>query len=386
MGQKKIIKKIIRKYGFELHTVRLNRPVRLKKKILRRINNNQPALSWNELRTYALKQRKLQWASVIESASPQSWSELQPLAKIVARHIHDHNVFERLLTQYDPKLSLPNMHKEEKIFIAKGAGAGSLQAYRKVVIDNVPCFEKIYLNESIGLQKSQWFYTSILPIFESSVVQAPKLLHVCRGEKMTVLYFEYLDVILPTKAEALDRIASLCGHFYDLDKKSYAVAPAILRNFWMSYGYSSGVAGIVRIFKRDKNKFDTFRLMEETVKDCRHCFCHGDLSINNLILPNHIIDLDECGIYPFGFDIAKVLVGYLNPVSAKEIQQYLESRFSGIVDGDEWNKFLFTACFFSFVFSCRDGKYSDLKKELFEMLTDLHNEVQNRRKSTKYSV
>lgn len=374
MGRKKFYKKILSNCGLKLLTVKVRRPVRLRKKILRRNNDQKPALTWDELRTCALKQGKMHWAAVIESQSPRYWSELQPLAAIVGRHIHDHNVFEQLLTQYDPELSLPAMHGAEKTFIGKGAGTGSLQVYRRVVIDKVPCFEKIYLNESIGFQKNQWFYTSIFPTLDSSVAHPPRLLHVCRGEKISALYFEYLDVVIPTKAEAVDRIASLCEQFYNLDKKSYTATPAIFRSFWMSYGYSSGVAAIVRIFERDRSQFDTFRLMEEAVKGFKHCFCHGDLSINNLISPNHIIDFDECGIYPFGFDIAKVLVGYLEPSSAKDVEHYLESRFSGIIEGNEWNEFLFTTCFFSFVFSCRDGNYSDLKKELFEMLTVVYKE------------
>ena len=379
MGQKKIIKKIIKKYGFELHTVRLNRPVHLRKKILRRINNNQPALSWNELRNHALKQGKEYWVSVIENISPNSWNELQLLARIIAHHIHDHNIFEQLLAHHDPLLSLPRMQDNEKHFIGKGAGTGSLQVYRKVVVENAPCFEKIYRNESLGLRKNQWFYTAINPHLDSSVIQAPKLIHVCRGKKLTALYFEYIDIALPTKAEALEITANKSKYFHALDQTVYATAPSIFYNFAISYGYSSGVAGILRMFDSDRIKFETFRLMEETVKKNKKCFCHGDLSVVNLSSQNHVIDFDESGIYPFGFDIAKVLIGYLQPKSVDEIKLYIENQFKTFVDTTEWEEFLFATCLFSFVFSSKDGKNSDLKKELFEMLTVLHKEILNKR-------
>lgn len=269
------------------------------------------------------------------------------------------------------------MHKHEKMFIGRGAGTGALRVYRKVVIDSVQCFEKIYHNESIGLIKTEWFYSSILPLLETSTIQAPKILYIAKGEKVSALYFEYIDIIHPTQAQAFERATSLYKIFYNINTNTYTPPSKLFYKFHISYFYSSGVAGILKIFKNDKSKFEAFRLMEETVKECRHCFCHGDLSISNMILPTYTIDFDECGIYPFGFDIARVLVRFLKHLSFNEIEQYLESAFSEIAAGVEWNTFLFSVCFFSFVFSSKNSNYNNLQKELFEILIVLHKKILN---------
>lgn len=184
---------------------------------------------------------------------------------------------------------------------------------------------------------------------------------------------------LSTKAEALEITANKSKYFHALDQIVYTTAPSIFYNFAISYGYSSGVAGLLRMFDSDRSKFETFRLMEETVKKNKKCFCHGDLSVVNLSSQNHVIDFDESGIYPFGFDTAKVLIGYFQPKSVDEIKLYIENQFKTFVDITEWKEFLFATCLFSFVFSSKEGKNSDLKKKLFEMLTVLHKEILNKR-------
>lgn len=371
MNRNKTKRKPLGAVGLEYRTIRITAPFKAKKRILRRIGNPMPPLSWRELLFLAEKKGDAHWSRIIRDLQPGSWYELQLLARIISRHVWDHDRFEQLLRNYDPLLELPPIEAGTKRFIGKGSGTGSLQVYRRVELGGRRCFEKIYRNDALGLQKNLWFYDRVEPQLDRSLVAAPRLLHMAKGGKMSALYFEYLEAQSIDQQAALEKSIAITKHFITIERSVLDSAPADFHDFTMSYGYSLGVAGIVGMFEKRRNRLELFRQMEQAAGQCRRAFCHGDLSMANLSDTSLVIDFDECGIYPAGYDIAKMLLGYLGPSSIDEIKLFLERNFRESLGEAAWPDFLFSTLFFSLVLGSRKGRESTVKNELFGTLATM---------------
>lgn len=274
----------------------------------------------------------------------------------------DHQKYEDLLRLYDSSLSFDAVDHAHSTFVGRGAGGTSLACYRKVRLkeNGISAFEKLYRLGTPHFQRNRWFHRKVFHrIQEDTRPAIPKLISVRKGKIFAACYFEYIDGL---------------RSFLDIEpRESFTTAMATAySDLIQSFARFNGPRGR-RLNSRSDFRIGTYRdgfrracaFLKPTHQDATtvkqietallnhpeipRSFCHGDLSTENFFV-NGLIDFDNCGWYPIGFDAALMLSLTKEFDTTEELLAWATYQCSLTLDTCTHQ---LTFLFFCFVFYCR---------------------------------
>lgn len=291
--------------------------------------------------------------------SDKDWCRLNQKSMEVMRQ-NNSSAYEQLLKVYDPEISLiEGVIKSQ--FIGAGVAQDSLNTYRKVMTEKRVLFEKIYHIHSTSPEKLTWFADNIYPQLHQLGIYTPPLVKSIKGKRLFAVYFEFLD-------SKIDNVRNYLEHAAEISLKLTKIkqpenTPIPYSSFKQHALYSSS-------FKTAQEEAVSFGIensifykCEEWLESTPKCFAHGDLHGKNLGKPNIVIDWDEYGFYPIGFDIALSMSKSLSIASPHHLSYYLETQIKPRLESDkDWLLLRKAIVLFCIIFYSRNiGKKIDSK-------------------------
>lgn len=218
-------------------------------------------------------------------------------------------LYERLIDSYDHMALKYRMEDCISVeFVGKGYGSGSLNAYRKIELQNKTFFEKIYFPEKFKDQ--HFFETHIQGLLKKNGIKSAKLNEVHYGSKTVTAYYEFLK---------LDNIDSN-NYFSVASSLALKIAnisiPLEITSSMPQERDINILGPIQTLINRislqcNQEISDIEQLLTKVDKYIRNnvarCLGHGDLSLDNIFEDNKIIDWDNYGYYPIGFDLGLII-------------------------------------------------------------------------------
>lgn len=279
-------------------------------------------------------------------------------------------IYNDLLQQFVPEWP-KTIQKSE--FIGSGIGRNSLNTYRKVTLEDGIYFEKIFFTSDPGLQSLTWFYHTLYEPLKGHI-KIPKLKMQYRGEILTIVYYEFLKLSPLPKARREKELVNFSKYLYKtsikLDIKDLKI-PDFLKNF----------AGNHNVYKKNRPMVKTklaennwpISVIEERIKTAKHVLTHGDINHRNAFCDKVLIDWDDFGIYPIGFDPA---LTYYYRLKRNEVHDdftaWLKVNFAGSIHEEDWADFMRNSVYFLYVFGqsvlFTQNRYSSLEKKLLKSL------------------
>lgn len=283
------------------------------------------------------------------------------------------NLFNETLEWFVPNWNLKDI-ESEFILKAKGSGASNLNIYRKTKINNNYYFEKIYFSQSNVLKNILWFYDYIYPLVKEDINLTP-IYKTFTGDILTIVYFEYLYIEKEIKTEAGD-LVKIAKTLYSLSLREdieilIKEAPERMKDlnnyyyFNENYQTSSSLLSKLGVnHYKIKTKMDVSRKL----------LTHTDIIERNLYAESFLMDWDDFGVYPIGFDVANIYkslylkVDYENPPSPIK---WLTNNYQSLqLKENEWLELELNFVYLLFVFSFQELQLrnKEVKKELVEYL------------------
>lgn len=233
------------------------------------------------------------------------WKYLKKYSDFAKYH-NNHDFYYNAVRSVCQIEGLPTVKYAE--FVGRGAGKGSLNSYRKIILDNNDLyFEKIYKSDSDDLKKIEFFYQNIFPHIGGKF-KVPRLV-LLRGHFGSVALFQWIDNFVP-----IDREKIL--DFYRFFREAVTVLKIpsdsrceILVDFTRESMIQDGL-------KRSKEWLNLKKRADELKYIDMICaflkllprkeliFNHGDINKANISENGIVIDFDRCGFYPAGYDLA----------------------------------------------------------------------------------
>lgn len=260
---------------------------------------------------------------------------------------NNHAFYEDAIKKFDSELNFDEFEGKPRKFIGSGAGSGSLDAYRKIVISSDEAlFEKVYYNHNFQLQKQLYFHETIdWPDHHFTI---PQIQRIVSGKQLTAIYFNWLPfrelpVQLDTILRAYQQLYTIFATipvpnkippYLRISKKhSYTKAVGHFKE-WLAQ--HQGVLGFVFTCEQLQE------LLVELENTDNVIFSHGDLHHKNLGISNTLVDWDEWGFYPKPYDLA-VMISHYKLHSFAALEQYA-ARFEE-VESRRWFYCLFSVLY-----------------------------------------
>lgn len=194
---------------------------------------------------------------------------------------------------------------KKKSFVGSGTGTGTLNAYRCIdLLNKTKLFEKVYLTEGRDYQRMRNLYTLGYPLL-SDKIRIPKLIHVSEGEKISLVYFEYIEYERPASADLYNQIFSVASILHRYGKNLVELST----DFTTDPKYLE--AKIRFLTSASKHGFALSKASSYISKNEAmlrnsgyQCLAHGDLISVNLSKNSVIYDWDRSGTYPALYDLS----------------------------------------------------------------------------------
>jgi hypothetical protein len=294
--------------------------------------------------------------------------ELKKITSYIAK-LNDYKYYEGLLKAYVPQWK---EEIKEANFMGRGKGSDSLNTYRKVKIDGKYYFEKVFFNSN-SLRNIKWFQTHIYERLNNKI-NTPKIEKECAGETLTIVYFDFLELIPLSRMDVEDHCIKFSKYFYkwslaaQIDTPAFAV-PNYLKTCHINPHYERTYS--LANAKLHKQGIDVEKL-KKSINNSRRVLTHGDMNKHNVLENSMIIDWDYFGILPIGFEPA-ILYFYYSLRSNKQagnVKSWLEEYYKSTILDEDRKDFELNFLYYLFVFSLSNygGEHKDLKKELMEAL------------------
>lgn len=278
-------------------------------------------------------------------AGPIDWPTLVRYSTF-CRFDERHANYESILKAFDPALRLPD--SSNCAFLGDGFGGGSLNAYRRVDIDGVPCFEKVYLKDSPDYRNSLRFYRDVQTPLAHAGLKSPAFLRAVEGDTLSVVYSALVRSAAPTtKAKAISRYRK---HFDRLMRVEIPSTPAWNTAFTDHALYQDGVEKAAAFISASLGEDPAIlSTLETSMGEAIMVFSHGDWYRKNINTRGVVFDWDRCGMYPAGFDLAYCFSKSLKVESIVDLDRAIKRHAP---------RFVRTACmpaliFFSLIFYAR---------------------------------
>ncbi len=300
--------------------------------------------------------------------------ELKRMAGSV-RTAENHEYYEKLLKAFVPDWRVDI--KKAK-FTGKGRSGSNLNTYRKVVIGNKPYFEKVYFNSRSDLQTVQWFQEHIYELIKDKI-NAPHIHKTCRGELLTIVYFDYLELAKLKKDTRERRLVQFSKDLYCIscENKSCLAKlepPDSIKDFRNHSRYTRKVHfAVAKLIEQGMNMKLVEGAFEELITHSKHVLTHADINEGNGSKNAVLIDWDHFGLFPIGFDPA--LIYYRVHLRNKPVDNFtgwLEKHYKLIIAEEDWSDFERNFTYFLFVFAIKyfeGGQFKIIEQQLIEKLT-----------------
>jgi len=296
-----------------------------------------------------------------------NWDQLKNLSNIIS-YTGDHTLYEQVIRAHDPTLNIKNSNNTD--FLWFGIGKDTLKSSRKVAIKNVVLFEKIYKKDSLSFDNCMWFHSNIKKYLNHDFIRVPEIYDIKEGDRLSAVYSEYVQIEPIPQNQAVDRIVDLSLYFYNLN-----LADTMDKNIFIIDYYNSRPHSIVtfcaRLFKEAgmPDISDLILSMESKVGSFKRQFAHGDLYKGNMGTNNYVVDWDECGFYPPGYDIARGLSFLCLRDNLNELEKFLKEKCIEEIGKSNFDELLFSCLFFHFIFY----SWNELGKDKFRF--ELYNRL-----------
>lgn len=305
-----------------------------------------------------------------------TWQDLR-IASILLGYKKDHIAYESMLKKYDQDLILLSVNDSvEASFVDRrkgGYGSDALNSYRKLKIENSVFFEKIYANDSVGLEKFFWFNENIQYQINENLVCTPNILDVRTGKYLTAVYYEYISLKKSRTRDVLEKSIEIVACFDALRLPPLNEIPSSILDMKLNKDYRGGFRNALFFLRKSEIKnVDFLFTLEKVINRLPRQFNHGDLTIDNFYLPNYVVDWDSAGVYPLGYDVAWCLAQYGKFESLDKLELFLEKSFKKTFKNERWDDFLLSTLYLNFIFSCRSLRAS---KSNCQMILDNYHRV-----------
>ena len=373
---KRFIKKSFEKpLNFVGYDLKLIDPKPLRTAVIYEIKGryNKGKLSLVEIKDIARKKNDKNLLCALKNIQKRkniTWDQLKILSSIMP-YIDDNCLYEHILTTYDSKLETLNKnHSEKSSFVGIGGGADVLHSSRKITLKDHILFEKIYKKDSIALENIKWFTKNIKDHLNHELIRVPEIYYIKEGNRLAAVYYEYLQLEPVTQNHAIDRVVDLSMYFYNLQLPWVAEHDKLPSEYYGSRPHSI-VSWCAREYKeggmQDVSNF--ILSLEKKVSSFQRQFSHGDLYKGNLGKNNYVVDWDECGFHPSGYDISRGLSFLCLWDNLNELELFLKERCIDAIGKSNFEEFLFSCLYFHFIFYSLNRQGGDnFRFDLFDRL------------------
>ncbi len=286
------------------------------------------------------------------------------------RDAENHEYYENLL-----KVFVPNWqaNSTKATFIGKGAGECDLNIYRKVRIENKRYFEKVYLNDYPSFKHIRFFQTHFYKLFEQKI-NVPYIQKIYSGERLTIVYYDYLVLNQLEEEKQENRLIQFSKYFYRISCQNEPyltklALPDSMKKFRKRFKYRDNIlAAKKRLLKQN---IDT-EFYEKSLDQSKYILTHGDLHEDNSFKQAVLVDWDNCGIYPLGFEPAYMYYCLMLKNNKRDnVINWLEEHYIDTISREDWQDFERNFTYLLFVFSIKlfkQAQFGSIEQRLIEGL------------------
>lgn len=274
--------------------------------------------------------------------------ELKRITKDIAA-FQDHIFYDSLLKNMVPSW---NIEYQTALFFGKGMGESSLDSYRKIRINNIDYYEKVYFSKSPDLKTVIWFSENIARLLSHKIITAnPSLIF--KGDELTILYFPFLKLEELEESEKEQRLIGFSKDLYEISLNNEIKGD----ESWIPESFLDVKEYFLyrRNFKIAKRKLKALNLsikkIEKAVFNSKRVLTHGDLNEGNGFKNNILIDWDAFGFYPIGLEAAYLYYRmHLRKSGILDHMQWVNHHYGKSVKKEDWEIFKANYNYFLFVF------------------------------------
>jgi thiamine kinase-like enzyme len=306
---------------------------------------------------------------------PQQIREYE-LSRIAAtlRVADNHKQYEKLLKAFVPDWQIKI---KEAQFVGKGIGDSSLNTYRKISTGNRRYFEKVYFNAHPHLQTVRWFEEHIYDMIKDEIT-VPLIRKSFRGELITIVYFDYYNLIKAGEKTIERHLISFSEILYEISCKrrpalKKLAPPDSINDFRNHPAYRNSkkvYSANARLLKQGIN----LKSVEKAIDHSKCVLTHGDINKKNAFENAVLIDWDSFGIFPIGLDPAFTYYCLAIDKSRKNNSlAWVKEHYYDMISEEDWKEFERNFTYFLYIFSLNrfdKGKFDHLEQQLIKKLNE----------------
>ncbi len=292
------------------------------------------------------------------------FSEMKQLAEKHALR-NDHAAYELALMRFDSGVSFDESC-ELREFVGSGKGRYTLNSYRKLACSSGLLFEKIYAADSLDWRKCRYFYEQVVPKLGGEYVRVPALRCSQGGNRLVVARLEFVEFTPIDQLSYIDEVVSITSRLASLGV-SGANVPTELLDLSLHFGFERCFQKTLGVVLRAGGNVDLLKIMRDRCEALPRFVGHGDLSRPNMGGGALVLDWDNFGFYPPGFDLALALVLSGGLLGDAELEDFARRGYDSIAEHCSFHDFWFSLVFFYSVFlSARKAEHKIYCLELLE--------------------
>ncbi|REL24201.1 hypothetical protein DYD21_19670 [Rhodohalobacter sp. SW132] len=259
--------------------------------------------------------------------------------------------YERIIIAYDRDIQICSYSDcREATFEGSGFSTAVLNSYRKLMLKEQVLFEKIYFNERKKI--ILFFRDTIQPQLIEQGVKTARLVRLNEGDKLFATYFEYFDLKTLDSDEYLEKATDVAARIVKVNLSESTDIP----NSRLKYNKNTFTDALENLQNELEFRVpDISNLLSESdiyiSRYVKRCLNHGDLSDKNTFKEGKVIDWDNFGWYPIGYDFG-LIIG-LSTQSGLTLEEYLQIEqklYHKVSDLIQLKDFQISLAFFTAVF------------------------------------
>lgn len=236
-------------------------------------------------------------------------------------------------------------------FIGSGYSGEAMNTYRKIVLNEHVLFEKIYFN--VRKKSVSFFLKNILPQLLKGGVNTARLIEISEGRRLFINYYEYLELEPLKPGDYFDNAANIAAKIAAVEFAGTSEFPRRRLEF-NSGNFRKSVGNLTKELSSQGIDIKNFlgnvgRYINQNVKRCLN---HGDLSNSNTFKYEKVIDWDNYGFYPIGYDFG-LIISLANDKEELTLEKYLsleEMLYNKVAHIVSKEKFQISLPYFTSVF------------------------------------
>lgn len=278
--------------------------------------------------------------------------ELNSFSSYVAS-INNHQLYQEILQLYIPGFPEFESYK----FIAKNQGGGNscFHAFRKVSSNKKTYFEKIYYSELQSFLTVKWMNSFVFPLLKDQI-ELPEIKIIYEGNRLHAVYFKFFDLKKEKNPENELIRKSWLLYKLSLENKNLLISdlPSYITNFTSHFEYQKNRQEVL-------NKYADLVFFEKLLVKENRFISHGDMNPTNIYKGNILLDWDNAGLFPLGFDPAFIFFRLLiENYKTGHFENWVKKNYKALIRKDDWEKFKIQMMFFLLVFGYKHKDRTEL--------------------------